>query len=233
MIQAVIFDLDGVLVSTDELHYRAWRKLAEEESIPFDRRVNQRLRGVSRMQSLEILLAASPRDRSAQDKLALADRKNSYFLELLRTLTPADVLPGGHELIAELRRRGLGIAIGSCSRNALETLERIGLTGVFDAVVDGNDVTKSKPDPEVFLLAAARLNVAPGQCLVVEDAQAGIEAARRAGMAVFGIGPPGTFPGLRHAAPSLADVTVERLLTAAEGVDDLSHIASTNSSMVR
>lgn len=215
MIRGVIFDLDGVVVTTDELHYRAWQRLADEEGIYFDRNINERLRGVSRMESLEILLERAPRRYSPEQKAALAERKNATYRESLRTLTPADALPGAHEIIAELRRRHIKTAVGSSSRNAPLILERTGLADAFNAVVDGNDITHSKPDPEVFLLAAQRLGLPPAECLVVEDAVAGIEAGRRAGMAVFGIGTTESLPGVQRLARSLADVTADELLAAA------------------
>jgi beta-phosphoglucomutase len=215
MIRGVIFDLDGVVVTTDELHYRAWQKLADEEGIYFDRRINERLRGVSRMESLQIVLERASRLYSPQEQCRLAERKNAAYRESLQSLAPADVLPGSREIIAELRRRGIKTAVGSSSRNTPLILERTGLALEFDAVVDGNDITNSKPDPEVFLLAAARLGLDPPECLVVEDAMAGIEAARRAGMSVFGIGAPESLPGVPHLARNLTGVAADDLLAAA------------------
>lgn len=212
MIHGVIFDLDGVLVTTDELHYRAWKQLADAEGVYFDRQINERLRGVSRMQSLHILLERAGRAYSTAEKDALAHRKNEAYRASLETLTPRDVLPGAREMLAELRRRGIGTAVGSASRNTPLILERTGLRSAVDVVVDGNDTARSKPDPEVFLLAAGRLKLLPGQCLVVEDAAAGIEAGRRAGMAVFGIGTPDSLPGVKHIARNLAEVTADDLL---------------------
>jgi beta-phosphoglucomutase len=213
MIRGVIFDLDGVLVTTDELHFRAWQRLADEEGIPFGRRINERLRGVSRMASLAILLERATRSYDDRERAALADRKNARYRELLESLTPADVLPGARQTLAELKRRGIRIAVASSSRNASTIMDRVGLPrSTFDAVVDGNDITHSKPDPEEFLLAARRLGLAPAECLVVEDATAGIEAGRRAGMHVFGIGTPETLPGAKRTARSLGDVTVGELL---------------------
>ena len=215
MIRGVIFDLDGVLVSTDELHYRAWKQLADAEGIPFDRTINHRLRGVSRMASLEILLERASRAYSAAEKSAMADRKNAAYRESLETLTPADALPGARELLDGLRVRGIKMAIASSSRNTPQILERLGWSGTFDAVADGNDITHSKPDPEVFLLAARRIGLPPADCLVVEDAAAGIEGARRAGMAVLGIGTPETLPGVKWMASDLTHVTADELLAAA------------------
>lgn len=212
MIRAVIFDLDGVLVSTDELHFQAWKQLADAEGIPFDRVINHRLRGVSRLESLEIILERAARPYSPEQKIALADAKNAMYRELLSTLTPADALPGAAELPAALKARGVKIAVGSSSRNTSLILERLDWSDRFDVVVDGNDIRRSKPDPEVFVLAAQRLGVPPAQCLVVEDAIAGVEAARRAGMAVFGIGTPELLPGVKRLAPNLAGVSVQDLL---------------------
>lgn len=214
MIRGVIFDLDGVLVTTDELHYRAWKRMADEEGIYFDRQINHRLRGVSRMASLEIVLERAARPYAPPEKQAMAERKNNYYRAMLAELTPSDVLPGAKEMLASLRRRGVKTAVGSSSKNTPLIMERVGIAGDVDAVADGNDITHSKPHPEVFLIAAQRLGLPPHQCLVVEDAAAGIEAGRRAGMAVFGIGTPHTLPGVQPLAENLAGVTAEELLAA-------------------
>jgi beta-phosphoglucomutase len=214
MVKAVIFDLDGVLVTTDEMHYRAWKQLADEHGIPFDRAANSRLRGVSRMESLEIILERADQPYTPEQKHQMAARKNDCYRGLLASLTPDDVLPGAREMLAELRSRGILIAVGSSSKNAPTILERVGLTDLIDALVDGNQIHASKPDPEVFLLAAKALGVRPEECVVVEDAAAGIEAARRAGMTVFGIGEPGSLPGVADMARNLSEATVEGLLCA-------------------
>jgi len=219
MIRGVIFDLDGVLVRTDELHYQSWKKLADEEGFHFDRAVNERLRGISRLESLEIILRHAGRTYSPAQQQALAERKNAMYRELLQTLTPADLLPGATETLKALRQRGIKTAIGSSSRNTRLILQRLELIPYFDAVVDGNDITRAKPDPEVFLRAAERLGLPPNECLVVEDAVAGVESARRAGMAVFGIGTPQSLPGVRHLAASLAETTVDALLAVGSETD--------------
>lgn len=188
MIKAVIFDLDGVLVSTDQLHYLAWKALAEREGIRFDREINNRLRGVSRMESLEIILERAARSYSEEEKAEMAAYKNGIYAELLGSLTPADLLEGVAECLAALRERGIKTAIGSSSKNAPKILERTGLASEFDAVSDGNSISRSKPDPEVFLKAAELLDIEPGLCAVVEDAEAGIKAAKAAGMAAFAVG---------------------------------------------
>lgn len=188
MIKAVIFDLDGVLVSTDELHYAAWKAMAEREGIAFDRKINRRLRGVSRMDSLEIILERAPRAYSPAEKAALAAYKNGLYVSLLGTLTPADILPDVEAVLAALRARGVGLAVGSSSKNAKKILDKTGLTHRFDALADGTDITRSKPDPQVFLCAAEKLGVAAADCAVVEDAEAGIAAANAAGMLSCAVG---------------------------------------------
>ncbi len=187
MIKAVIFDLDGVIVSTDDCHYRAWKKMADEEGIYFDREINNRLRGVSRMTSLDIVLERADKEYSESEKLALAERKNNYYKELICELTPNDILPGAMETLEKLKENGIKIAIGSSSKNTPIILKQIGLDNFFDAVSDGNNITHSKPDPEVFLKAAEMLKIAPEDCMIVEDADAGIEAGKRAGMKTLSV----------------------------------------------
>ena len=182
MIKAVIFDLDGVIVSTDDCHYEAWKKMADEEGIYFDKTINNRLRGVSRMESLEIVLERAVKEYSDEEKLQLAERKNGYYKEFITKLTPNDILPGAKENLEELRKNGIKIAIGSSSKNTPVILKQIGLDNYFDAVSDGNNITNSKPDPEVFLKAADMLGIPYNECMIVEDADAGIEAGKSAGM---------------------------------------------------
>jgi len=211
-IQGVIFDLDGVIVSTDEYHYRAWKRLADELGIPFDRSVNRRLRGIGRMESLAVILESADRPYSEQEKQQLADRKNGYYRESLSGLGPDDLLPGAMAVMKELRKRGVKIAVASSSRNAPLILQRLGLEDFFDAAVDGNDISRSKPNPEVFQVAANRLGLAPGECLVVEDADAGIEAAKRGEIKALAVGPAAGHPEADLSAKSLDAVTVEQLL---------------------
>lgn len=198
MIRGVIFDLDGVLVHTDELHFRAWSCIAEELGIPFDRGANDRLRGVSRAESLERLLALKPEVRLGdKEKAALCERKNSLYRASLETLTAADIPPAVRAVLEILRKRKLRLAVGSSSRNARLILQRTELEQAFDAVTDGTMITASKPDPEVFLRAAALLGLEPDVCAVVEDAPAGILAAHRAGMYAIGLGACATGDGIR------------------------------------
>lgn len=187
MIKAVIFDLDGVIVSTDDCHYEAWKKLSDEEGIYFDRKINDRLRGVSRMASLEIVLERANKAYTDEEKVKLAERKNGYYRDFIKKLTPNDILPGVMDNLEELKKNGIKIAIGSSSKNTPIILKQIGLDCYFDAVSDGNNITHSKPNPEVFLKAAEMLKIPPENCLVVEDADAGIEAGKKGGMKTLSV----------------------------------------------
>ena len=202
----IIFDLDGVLVSTDEYHYQAWKKIADEEGIYFDRAINNRLRGVSRMESLEIILERAHKKYTQAEKEKLAQRKNDYYKELLGNLTASDTLQGVRETLIDLRQKDVHIAVGSSSKNTMRILKQVGLENAFDAIADGTEITHSKPDPEVFLLAAQKLGAKPANCLVVEDALAGVNAGCRAGMSVAGIGEAAKSPRITYAIRSVADL---------------------------
>ena len=187
--QAVIFDLDGVICFTDEYHYRAWKAMADSMGIPFDRTINNRLRGVSRMASLEIILEKYQGPAlSEADKERLAQQKNDMYRESLREMSTRDLSDEVRETLDGLRAMGLKLAIGSSSKNTPFILKQIGLGGYFDAVSDGNNITRSKPDPEVFVKAAEMLGIAPENCLVVEDAVSGAEAGHAGGMRVACLG---------------------------------------------
>lgn len=186
--EAVIFDLDGVLCSTDEYHYLAWKKISDELGVPFDRKTNDRLRGVSRMDSLEIILERYHGTLSLAEKNALAEQKNELYKAYLTHLSPADLPKEVSGTLNALRDCGLKLAVGSSSKNTPFILRQLGLDGFFDAVSDGNNITRSKPDPEVFLKAADLLGVAAGKCLVVEDAVSGAQAGRAGGMDVACVG---------------------------------------------
>lgn len=207
-----IFDLDGVLVSTDEYHYRAWKQLADRENIYFDRKINDRLRGVSRMASLEVILERASRTYTDAEKASMAEQKNNAYREMLRELTPGDVLPGVLPVLKELRARGVKLAVGSSSKNAPVILEQTDLARFFDAVADGSQIVNTKPDPEVFLLAAKLLGLRPEQCFVVEDAVPGIKAAAAAGSKPVAVGPAQGCEGARYSLPSLECVNVDALL---------------------
>ena len=213
-ILGVIFDLDGVIVSTDNCHYLAWKRMADEEGIPFDRQVNERLRGVSRMESLAIILEKAEKAYSEEEKLAMAARKNGYYVELIGSLTENDILPGALDALKLLKEKGIKIAIGSSSRNTPIILRQIGLSDAFDAVADGNAIKNSKPDPEVFLLAAKLLQLAPANCLVVEDADAGIQAALAGGMRALGVGFAAANPTATFTADDLEKADFESILNA-------------------
>lgn len=187
-IEAVIFDLDGVIVTTDDYHYEAWKKIADQENIYFDREINERLRGVSRMESLDIILEKSSKIYNEEEKIELATRKNDYYKNLLENLTKEDILPGILETLNYLENKKIKTAIGSSSKNTMFILNKIGLIDKFDAIVDGTMIKNSKPDPEVFLQAAEKVGIKSEKCLVVEDADAGVEAGKRAGMRVLGVG---------------------------------------------
>ena len=186
--QGIIFDLDGVICSTDQYHYLAWKALADKLGIYFDETINNRLRGVSRMASLEIVLERYDGVLTDEEKEAAATEKNELYRKLLARMSPADLAPEVKETLDALRRKGLLLAIGSSSKNAKFILGQIGLGDYFDKISDGTNISRSKPDPEVFLKAAEFLGLEPGACLVVEDAKAGIQAARAAGMDAAAIG---------------------------------------------
>jgi len=175
--KGIIFDLDGVICNTDEYHYLAWKQLADRLGIPFDRERNNLLRGISRMASLDIILRNSNYSFSDEEKTALAKEKNDLYRQLLNQMTPDNLSTDVKDTLEKLRHSGLQLAIGSSSRNTPLILERLGLNDYFDAVIDGNSITKSKPDPEVFLKASQTLKLAPAECLIVEDAHAGVQAA--------------------------------------------------------
>ena len=189
-IRAIVFDLDGVICHTDQYHYLAWKALADRLGIPFDEKVNQRLRGVSRRESLEIVLGERSTAYSEAEKQALAEEKNEIYKTYLAAMTPDDLSSETRATLQTLRQRGYLLAIGSSSKNTRQILERLGLGNFFDAVADGTRITRSKPDPEVFLLAAQRLDLSPDKCAVFEDAAAGVEAALAGGMTAVGVGDP-------------------------------------------
>lgn len=186
--KGIIFDLDGVIVSTDEQHYLGWQALADKLGIPFNREVNNRFRGVSRMACMDILEQIGGKCYTDQEKIVYATWKNDYYRRLLGQMSPADLSPEVKSTLDALRARGMKLAIGSSSKNAKFILERIGLADHFDAVSDGTNISKSKPDPEVFLKAAQFLGLMPEECLVVEDATSGVEAAHAGGMKAATVG---------------------------------------------
>lgn len=188
-ITACLFDLDGVLVDTAVYHYKAWKKLANKMGFDFTEEQNEQLKGISRMDSLDKILAwGNINNKTLEEKEVLATTKNTWYVEMINKMTPAEILPGVADFLSKIRKVGYKIALGSASKNSALILERTNIARFFDAVVDGNMVAKSKPDPEVFLRGAELLKVSPAACVVFEDAQAGVEAAKRGGMRVIGIG---------------------------------------------
>ena len=204
--KAFIFDLDGVLVSTDKYHYQAWKKMADDEGIYFDEKINDRLRGVSRMASLGIVLERAGRQYTEEEKVALANKKNDLYRDLLKKLIPADRLAGVTETLKKLRAEGFLLAVGSSSKNTPTILDKIGYGGYFDAVSDGNNITKSKPDPEVFVKAAEMLKLPAEECFVVEDAKAGIDAAKAGGFVSVGIGDAAHYDKTDYKISTISDI---------------------------
>jgi len=188
--KAALFDLDGVIVDTAKYHYLAWKRLADELGAPFGEKDNLRLKGVGRMRCMDIILELGGLSMAEAEKERQAARKNAWYVEYVSAIGRDEILPGAEAYLESLRERGLGIALGSASRNAPLILKRLGLAGLFDAVIDGTIVSRSKPDPEIFLAGAAALGTEPGSCAVFEDSEAGIEAAKRGGMYAVGIGAP-------------------------------------------
>lgn len=186
--RGIIFDLDGVICCTDQYHERAWREMAEEFGIYFDPAVSNRLRGVSREESLEIILEHAGKVFSPEEKKKMAEKKNAIYIKLLDRMSPGDLEEDVRSTLEQLRNRGCLLAIGSSSKNTRKILDKIGLGNYFDAVCDGNEITHSKPDPEVFLKAAGKIGLAVSECLVVEDACAGISAASVGGFDSAGLG---------------------------------------------
>ena len=205
--KAIIFDLDGVICFTDEYHYLAWKELADELNIPFDRTINERLRGVSRMDSLEIILEKySGPEFSKDEKEKFAGKKNDIYRKSLENMSEKDLSDEVRDTLNTLRDKGLKLAIGSSSKNTKFILKQIGLEGFFDAISDGTNITRSKPDPEVFLKAAQFLAEEPKDCLVIEDAEAGIDAAASGGFDSAGIGSASDYSKSTYHLGSFSDI---------------------------
>ncbi|HNT50685.1 MAG TPA: beta-phosphoglucomutase [Cyclobacteriaceae bacterium] len=213
MIQAVIFDLDGVIVDTAHYHYIAWKRLASEFGITLTPAHNELLKGVSRMHSLEIILSLGNIQLPQAEKEALADKKNKWFIEYIESIRPEEIFPGVPELLKSCRAHGFKVALASSSKNAPRVIELLGVAPLFDTLVDGTMITHSKPNPEIFLLAASRLNVIPTGCLVFEDAEAGVEAALAAGMKCVGVGSPDQLSKANLIVKQTADFNVNTINT--------------------
>jgi len=188
LIKACIFDLDGVIVDTAHYHFLAWQRLGRELGVNLTEKENEKLKGVSRMQSLQIILDMGKITLSKDRKESLANRKNDWFVEYVEAMKPEEIFPGVKQLISSIRKMGIKVALASSSKNAPRVIELLGIAKLFDVVVDGGMIVDTKPDPEIFLLSAQKLNINPKNCLVFEDAEAGVEAAIRAGMKCVGVG---------------------------------------------
>ena len=210
-IKACIFDLDGVIVDTAVYHYKAWKRLANELGFDFTEHDNEKLKGVSRMASLDLILGWGGITKTDAEKEELATRKNNWYVDMISHMTPGEVLPGAVEFLEACRNAGLKTALGSASKNSVTILQKTGIEHLFDAVIDGNKVSKPKPDPEVFLKGAEELNTPPINCVVFEDAIAGVEAAIAGGMKVVGIGSPDVLGEANLVVKGLNEMTIEKL----------------------
>jgi len=218
LLKAVIFDLDGVITDTAEYHYLAWKALGEELEIPFTREFNEELKGISRMDSLEKILVLGGRenDFTFEEKKILADQKNVHYCRLIEDITPADILPGIEELITKLKADGLKLGLASVSKNAFTVMNRLELTSQFDTIVDAAKILKGKPDPEIFLTAAKQLNVDPSNCIGIEDAAAGVESIKGAGMFAVGVGNNETLAKADLIYPNTESISYSEIRTSFE-----------------
>ena len=210
-ISGCLFDLDGVIVDTANHHYVAWKSLADELAIPFSAEENESLKGLSRLDSLECILRLGNLEVSSNKKIELMEKKNQLYLQIIDAIGPDDILPGVKELMLELKNKGIGICLGSSSKNAISILKRIGIFDLFDGIVDGRNLTLSKPDPEVFIKGSKILGLTPSECIVFEDAESGIEAALSGGFFALGIGAEGSLKRAHANVQDLSDVTLEKL----------------------
>lgn len=210
-IKACIFDLDGVIVDTAVYHYKAWKRLANELGFDFSEADNEQLKGVSRMRSLEIVLQCGGITKTESEQKLLAAQKNAWYMDMVNQMTPAEILPGAREFVEACRAAGIKTALGSASKNSMTILEKLHITQLFDVIIDGNKVSKAKPDPEVFLKGAEELGIEPQYCVVFEDAIAGIEAAKAGGMKAVGIGKPDVLYEADLVVSGLDKMTLDKL----------------------
>ncbi len=206
-----LFDLDGIIVETDKYHFLAWKALADKLNIVFTENDNERLKGVSRMASMEIILSLGKTSLDEAEKIALATQKNELYCNFLKELTTDNILPGVIELIKSFKQHHIKVGIGSSSKNAKLILEQVGLIHEFDTIIDGSMVENSKPAPDIFLLGAKRLNINPKDCLVIEDAESGVKAAKRAGMKCIGVGNPSNLSEADLVINSLSNLRLEEI----------------------
>lgn len=210
-IKLCIFDMDGVIVDTADSHHKAWNMLANSLGFELTKEGNEKLKGVSRMESLDILLGYGNILKTDDEKDALATKKNEWYKDLISNMSPSDILPGVKNFIESLQDNGIKVAIGSSSKNAPIILKGIGMEKDFDEIIDGNKISNAKPDPEVFALSAANLGIDPSNCIVFEDAEAGIEAAKRAGMIAIGVGTDTSLSNSDILISSFNDFTIEKM----------------------
>ncbi len=214
MIKGCIFDLDGVIVDTARYHFQAWRRLANDLGFDFTEAENEKLKGVSRMESLRLILSWGGVQKSPDEQALLAARKNEWYVELISNMTPDEILPGVKPFLEELKDKGIKTALGSASKNAVAILDRVALTDYFDTIIDGTKTTRSKPDPQVFQLGAGALGLSPAEVVVFEDAEKGIEAALRGGFWAVGVGDATTLGQAHLVIPGFQDFTFEKLIKA-------------------
>jgi len=210
---ACIFDLDGVIVDTARYHFLAWKRLTDQLGIHFTEEDNERLKGVSRMASLEIILGIGNRKADERQKQEYAALKNSWYIDYISKMTPDEVLPGCLSFIRELRNANIRVAIGSASKNTPMILERVGIRELFDAIADGNNVREAKPNPEVFIKAAEMVGINPGKCVVFEDAVAGVQAAINAGMMCIGVGSSKILKKAHFVVHGLNEMSLSKLIS--------------------
>ena len=210
-IKACIFDLDGVIVDTAVYHFKAWKRLANQLGFDFTEDDNEKLKGISRTQSLELILGWGKVLKSDADKLELATLKNNWYVQMIDEMQPSEILPGSREFLQSVRKAGYKTALGSASKNSVKILKKVNLLHLFDVIIDGNKVSASKPDPQVFLDGALALNIDPAGCVVFEDAIAGVQAAKAAGMKVIGIGSSETLSGADIIVSGLHEMNLEIL----------------------
>ncbi len=211
VVKACIFDLDGVIVDTAVYHFKAWKRLANHLGFDFTEAENEKLKGVSRVRSLQLILEWGGVEKTTDEQSQLADLKNSWYVEMIQGMQPDEILPGAKEFLLTVRNAGLKTALGSASKNSRTILEKVGLIDLFDSIIDGNTVTASKPDPEVFLKGAQSLDLNPADCVVFEDAIAGVEAALAGGMKVVGIGDSANLKGANLVVAGLHEMNLDKL----------------------
>ena len=210
-VKACIFDLDGVIVDTAVYHYKAWKRLANQMGFDFTEEQNEKLKGVSRTRSLELILQWGGVTKTDAEKEELATQKNIWYVDMISHMKPDEILPGAKGFVQTCRDAGIKTALGSASKNSMMILEKIGMVNLFDAIIDGNKVSKAKPDPEVFLKGAEEVGIAPANCVVFEDAIAGIEAAIAGGMKSVGIGSPEVLGEANLVVSGLNEMSLEKL----------------------